>query len=73
MKETLRSPWLTVILTIIVMSVGYITYMHNNGSISSASAYTCPAREICDTGACADNNCTDEQCVHCEGCKNRAS
>lgn len=73
MKEVLKSPWLTVVLTIVVMSIGYITYMNTSGNIASASAYSCPMKEICNTGACEGNGCSEEECKHCKGCKNRAS
>lgn len=73
MKKAMQSPWLTVVLTIIVMSIGYITYMHTSGNIASASTYTCPMQKICNSDACTGNGCTAEGCLHCEGCKNRAS
>lgn len=73
MKTALQSPWLTVALAIVVMTIGYVFYMNQNGSIASASGYACPAKTICDSSECLSNGCGNEACKHCPGCQNKAS
>ncbi|MCB9808188.1 hypothetical protein H6770_02925 [Candidatus Peribacteria bacterium] len=69
MKNLLHSPWLTVFLAIVIMTIGYTIYLVQNGNIAQASYY-CPAKQICDEGKCAEEGmCSHAECTHCPHCK----
>jgi hypothetical protein len=73
MKQALQSPWLTVTLAIVVMTIGYVVYVNQDGGIASAGSYFCPAQSVCLSEECMDNGCSsDQKCKHCPGC-NKAS
>ncbi|PIR53998.1 hypothetical protein COU75_03140 [Candidatus Peregrinibacteria bacterium CG10_big_fil_rev_8_21_14_0_10_42_8] len=72
MKDLLQSPWLTVTLAIVVMTIGYVMFINKDGSIASAGVYSCPA-SACASEECMSDNCPfADKCKHCPGC-NKAS
>lgn len=75
MASIMKSPWLTVSLAIVAMTVGYIFYMQGHGSIAAANSYSCPAQknQICDSATCKNNGCGIEECGHCPFCKGKTS
>lgn len=73
MKTVLASPWLTVSLAIVIMTIGYTVRIVQNGEIARAS-YQCPAQAICQEGKCAEKGaCTVEGCESCPRCKKEAT
>ncbi len=73
MKSVLQSPWFTVVLTIVVMTIGYTLYLNRlGGNLASASGF-CPAKAICKTEECKTHGCGLEKCKHCPSCDSSAS
>lgn len=71
MEKALKSPWLTVSLAIVAMTIGYVLYMQDSGA--SAAGHFCPAKQVCDSKECLENGCDKEGCQRCPGCKGKTS
>lgn len=52
MKKPLLSPWLTVILVIIGITIGYTFVMSRGPVIATADNSSCPHMEVCKKGEC---------------------
>lgn len=73
MKQALHSPWLTVTLAIVAMTIGYVMYLNQSGGIAAAGGYFCPTESVCTTAECLSEGCSGEgKCKHCPGCNKKA-
>jgi len=68
MKDVLDSPWLTVTLAIVVMTIGYIMFLNSSGHTASAGGYSCPAMACTSTECLSDDCSATSKCQHCPGC-----
>jgi hypothetical protein len=73
-NKALQSPWFSVVLAIVVMTVGYTVYLNKNDKLASANNYHCPIEETCKKIGC-DNaeGCSKDKCNGCPYCLNQAS
>ncbi|MDA1292937.1 MAG: hypothetical protein O3A81_04115 [bacterium] len=74
MTKALHSPWFSVALAIVIMTIGYTVYLDKNGVLASTSNYYCPIQDMCKKEGCTNEEaCSNSECNGCPYCLNEAS
>lgn len=74
MNTAFQSPWFSVVLAIVVMTIGYTVYLNKNGELASMNNYFCPVEDQCTKiGSTNSEACSKSECNGCPFCLNETS